>query len=108
MMKLRAVGADDVKKGPGNLLNSVTPFYKSARSKQICQQAGTHADYLLFKLVDGMQLIWDVNSFMDRAQELMKEAIDHQSMQITMKLQSLTGVAQSKKMWQQEDNSVNR
>jgi len=53
-----------------------TNIIKPARSKRDSQQAKTRIDSLLFHLVDKMHLIWDANSFLDRAQELVKAAID--------------------------------
>ena len=35
-----------------------------------------HVDNLLFQLVDDMLLLWNTDSFLDRAQELVKKAID--------------------------------
>jgi len=59
---------------------------KLARSKRDSQQAKTHVDHLLFQLVDYMHLIWDANSFMDRAQELVKKAIDEHAIYNTAEL----------------------
>ena len=47
-----------------------------ARNKRDNQQAATHVDHLLLKLVDKTHSIWDANSFLDRAQEFVKRAID--------------------------------
>ena len=49
--------------------------------------------------------MWTADSFLDRAQELVKKAINEHA---KYALQSLTGVAQSKKEQRQEDDSVNR
>jgi len=49
--------------------------------------------------------MWTADSFLDRAQELVKKATNEHA---KYTLQSLTGVAQSKKEQQQEDDSVNR
>ena len=77
---------------------------KPARSKRDSRQATTHVDHLLFQLVDDMHSIWDGDSFLDRAQKLVKKAIE--SVQNII-LQSLAGVAQSKKERRQEDDSAN-
>jgi len=53
-----------------------TNIVKLARSKRDGLQANSHIDHLLFQLVDGMHSIWDADSFLDRAQELVKKAID--------------------------------
>ena len=80
---------------------------KPARNKRDSRQANTHVDNLLFQLVDDMLSVWNMDSFLDRAQELVKKAIDKPGRQNTL-LQSLTGVAQLKKERRQEDDSVNR
>jgi len=49
---------------------------KPARSKRNSRQAKKHVDHLLFQLVDDMHSIWDTDSFLDRAQELVKKAIN--------------------------------
>ena len=64
----------------------------AVRSTRDSRQAKTHVDNLLFQFVDDMHLMWNADSFLDRAQELVEKAIDEQN---TL-LQSLTGVAQSK------------
>jgi len=72
-------GADDVKEVQEIVqhlfINIVKP---PARSKRYSQQAKTHCcvDQLLFKLVDDLLAIWDADSFLDRAQVLMKRQID--------------------------------
>ena len=35
-----------------------------------------HVDYLLFQLFDDMHLMWNADSFLARAQEFVKKAID--------------------------------
>jgi len=51
---------------------------KPAYYRRDSQQAKTHVDNLLFQLVDDMLqvLMWSTDSFLDRAQELVKKAID--------------------------------
>ena len=63
------------KRGPGNSATPLTNIVKLARSKRDSQQAKTHVDHLLFQLVDDIHSIWDANSFLDRAEELVKKAI---------------------------------
>ena len=75
-MKLRGGGADYVKEVRERVQHLFTHIAKPARSTRESRQAATHVDHLLFKLVDEMHLIRDANSFLDRAQELVKEAID--------------------------------
>ena len=53
-----------------------TNIVKLARSKRDSRKANSHINHLLFQLVDGMHSIWDADSFLDRAQELVKKAID--------------------------------
>ena len=53
-----------------------TNIVKSALRKRDSQQATTHVDHLRLELVDDMHLIRDANPLLDRAQELVKEAID--------------------------------
>jgi len=75
-IKLRGVGADYVKEVRERVQHLFTHIAKPARCTRDSRQAATHVDHLLFKLVDEMHSIWDANSFLDRAQELVKEAID--------------------------------
>jgi len=42
-------------------------------SKRDSRQAKTHVDNLLLKLVDDMLSVWNTDSFLDRAQELVKK-----------------------------------
>jgi len=63
-----------------------TNIGKPARSKRDNRQAKTHIDYLLFQLVDDMHSMWDADSFLDRAQELVKEAIDEHAECTTVEL----------------------
>ena len=53
-----------------------TNIIKTARSKRDNRQAETHADDLLVQLVDDMHAMWNSDPFLDRAQELVKDAID--------------------------------
>ena len=75
-MKLRGAGADDVKEVREIVQHLFTNIVKPVRSKRDSRQAKTHVEHLLFQLVDDMHSIWDADSFLDRAQELMKKAID--------------------------------
>jgi len=43
--------------------------------KRDSRQAKTHVDNLLFQLVDNMHSMWNADSFLDRAQELVQKAI---------------------------------
>ena len=76
IMKLRRVGADDVKEVWEIGQHLFTNIVKPARSKRDSRQEKTHVDNLLFQLVDDMLWIWNTDSFLDRAQELVKTAID--------------------------------
>ena len=53
-----------------------TNIVKPARSKQDSRPVKTHVDNLLFQLVDDMISMWNTDSFPDRAQELVKKAIN--------------------------------
>ena len=53
-----------------------TNIVKPARRKQDSRQAKTHVNNLLFQLVDDMRSMWNANSFLDRAQELVKKSIN--------------------------------
>jgi len=64
-MKLRGVGADDVKEVRERVQHLFTNIVKPARSKQDSQQVATYVDHLLFKLVDEMHSIWKANSCLD-------------------------------------------
>jgi len=94
IMKLRGVGADDIKEVREIVQHLFTNIVKPVRNKRDSRQAKMHVDNLLLQLVDNILSVWNTHSSLDRAQELVKRAI--QSMQNTL-LQSLTGVAQSKK-----------
>ena len=75
-MQLQGVGADYVKEVREIVQHLFTNIVKPARSNRDSQQAKTHVDHLLFQLVYDMHSICDANSFLDRAQELVKKAID--------------------------------
>jgi len=49
---------------------------KPARSKRNSRQSKTHVDPLLLQLVDDILSMCDADSFLDRAEELVKKAID--------------------------------
>jgi len=76
IMKLRGVCADDVREVWEIVQHLFTNIVKPARSKQDSRQAMTHVDSLLLQLVDDMLSVWITDSFLDRAQELVKKAID--------------------------------
>jgi len=76
IMKLRGVCADDVKEVREIVQHLFTNIVKPARSKRDSRQAKTHVDNLLFQLVDDMLSVWNTDSFMDRAQELVEKAIN--------------------------------
>jgi len=78
-MQLRGVGAGLVKEVQEIMQHLFTSIVKPARSKQNSQQAQMHVNHLLFQLVDNMHAIWDANSFLDQAQEVMKKAMDEHS-----------------------------
>ena len=70
IMKILGVGADDGKEVRGVVQHIFTNIVKPARSKRDIRQAKTHVDNLLFQLVDDMLLVWNTESFLDRAPEL--------------------------------------
>jgi len=86
-MKLCQVGADDKKDVWEIVQHLFTNIIKPARSKQDSRQAKTHIDHLLLQLFDDMHSIWDANSFLDRAQELVKKAIDEHAAYDTAELE---------------------
>ena len=88
IMKLLGVGADDVKEVREIVQHLFTNIVKpqAARSKRDSRQAKTHVDNLLFQLVDDMLSIWNTDSFLDRAQELVKKAIDKHAKYTTTEL----------------------
>jgi len=75
-MKLRGVGADDVKEVWEIVQHLLPNIVKPARSKRDSRQAKTHIDNLLFQLVDDMLSMWNTDSFLDQAQKLVETAID--------------------------------
>ena len=86
IMLLRGVGADDVKEVREIVQHFFTNIVKPARSQRDSRQAKTHVDSLLLQLVDDMRSIWDADSFLDRAQELVKKAIDKHAKYTTTEL----------------------
>ena len=86
IMKLREVGADDVKEVREIVQHLFTHIVKPARSKRDSRQAKTHVDNLLFQLVDDMLSVWSTDYFRDRAQELVKKAIDKHAKYTTTEL----------------------
>ena len=82
----KGVGADDVKEVREILQHLFTNIVKPARSKRNSRQAKTYVDSLLFQLVQGMDSMWDKKSFLDRAQELVKEAINEHTNHNTAEL----------------------
>jgi len=85
-MKLRGVGVDDVKKVRLVAQHLFPNIVMPARSKQDSRQAKTHVDNLLFQLVDDMHSMWNADSFFDRAQELVKKAIEEHAKYTTAEL----------------------
>jgi len=85
-MKLRGVGADDVKELREIVQNLFTNIVKPAHSKRNSPQAKMHVDNLLLQLVDDMISVWNTDSFLDRAQELVKKAIDTHAKYTTTEL----------------------
>jgi len=75
-MKLQGFCTDDSNEVWEIVQHLFTNIVKPARSKRHSQQTKTHVDYLLFKLVDDVHSIRDANSLLDRAQELVKKAIN--------------------------------
>jgi len=105
IMKLRGVGADDVKEVREIVQHLFKIIVKLARSKRDSRQAKTHVDNLLLQLVDDILSMWKWTfSWIEPKNWQRRQSI---SMQNTL-LQSLTGVAQLKKERRQEDDSVNR
>jgi len=86
IMKLQGVGADDVKEIRKIVQHLFTNIVKPARSKRDSQQAKTHAVNLLFQLVDDMLSVWSTDSLLDRAQELVKKAVDKHAKYTTTEL----------------------
>jgi len=86
IMKLRGVGADNVKEVREMVQHLFTNIVKPARSKRDSRQAKTLVDNLLFQLVDNMLSVWNTDSFLDRAQELVKKAINKHAKYTTTEL----------------------
>jgi len=86
IMKLWGAGADNVKEVREIVQHLFTNIFKPARSKRDSRQAKTHIEHLLFQLVDDMHSIWDADSFLDRAQEWVKKAIDEHAEYNTVEL----------------------
>jgi len=104
IMKLLGLGVDDIQEVQEIEQHLFANIVKPASSKRDSRQAKTHVDHLLFRLVDHMHSMWDADSFLDRAQELVKKAIDEHAEYNTAEF---ARVAQSKKGRRQEDDSVN-
>jgi len=86
IMKLRGVGADDVKEIREIVQHLFTNIVKPARSKRDSRRAKTYVDNLLLQLVDDMLSMWNTDSFLERAQELVKKAIDEHANYTTAEL----------------------
>jgi len=86
IMKLRGAGSDDVKEVREIVQHLFTNIVRPARSKRDSRQAKTHVDNLLFQLVDDMLSVWNTDSFLDRAKELVKKAIDKHAKYTTTEL----------------------
>jgi len=85
-MKLRGVGADDVKEVREIVQHLFTNIVRPARSKRDSRQAKTHVDNLLLQLVEDMLSVCNTDSFLDRAQELLKKAINKHAKYTTTEL----------------------
>ena len=86
IMKLLGAGSDDVKDVREIVQHLFTNIVRSPRSKRDSRQAKTHVDNLLFWLVNYMLLVWNRDSFLGRAQELVKKAIDKHAKYTTTEL----------------------
>jgi len=86
IVKLRGVGADDVKEVREIVQHLFTNIVKPARSKRDSRQAKTHVDNLLLQLVDDMHSMWNVDTFLDRARELVEKAINKHAKYTTAEL----------------------
>ena len=86
IMKLQGAGSDDVKEVREIVQHLFTNIVRPARSKRDSRQAKTHVDNLLLQLVDNMHSVWNTYSFLDRAQELVKKAIDKHAKHTTTEL----------------------
>jgi len=67
IMKLRGVGADDVKEVRTIVQHLLTNIVKPARSKRDSRQAKQHVDHLLFQLVDNRTKILEPPIHLDPA-----------------------------------------
>ena len=85
-MKLRGVSAGDVKEVREIVQHLFANIVKPASSKRDSRQAKTHVDNLLLQLVDDMLSVWSTDSFLDRAQKLVKKAIDKHAKYTTAEL----------------------
>jgi len=63
-----------------------TNIVKPAPSKRDSRQAKTHVNNLRFQLVDDMHSMWNVDSFLDRAQAFVKKANDEHAKYTTAEL----------------------
>jgi len=87
IMKLQGVVADDVKEVQEIVQHLFINIVKPARSRRDNLQAKTHVDNLLFQVVDDMLSMWNTDSFLDRAQELVKKAINKHAKYTTAELE---------------------
>ena len=85
IMKLRGVGAAGVKEVWEIVHHLFTNIVELARNKRDSRQATTYLDNLLLQLVLWM---WNTDSFLDRAQESVKKAIDEHAKYTTAELAS--------------------
>jgi len=86
IMMLHGVGSDDVKEVREIVQHLFTNIVRPARSKRDSRQAKTHVDNLLFQLLDDVLSVWNTDSFLDRAQEWVKKAIDKHAKYTTTEL----------------------
>jgi len=86
IMKLRGVCADDVKEVREIVQHLFTNIVKPARSKRDSQQAKAYVDNLLLQLVDDVLSVWNTDSFLDRAQELVTKAMKKHAKYTTTEL----------------------
>ena len=86
IMKLRGAGSDDVKEVREIVQHLFTNIIRPAHSKRDNRQAKKHVDNLLFQLVDNMLSVWNSEFFLDRAQELVKKAINEHAEYTTAEL----------------------
>ena len=105
---IQGVGADDVKEVREIVQHLFTNIVKPARttsSKRDSQQAKKHVDNLRFQLVDDMLWMWNTDSFLDRAKELVKKAINKHAKYTTTELDRSRPVKKGAAI---EVDSVNR